>query len=178
MTGFPHLAAILTLFSFCLSAHSQVRSFASQSAEQLKAGIEDKHPSAFYALAAKLFESGKKDEATLWFYIGQIRYRVLLRSKEKSAELANESNVFSALSDQVGNTINRYAFGDIPVLLKTMGQALDWDESHRNGYTSKQQFKEQYDQVRNGLKQMRDEIVQKAAAIKQQRTQNGLDNRE
>jgi hypothetical protein len=178
MAKFRFVSTVACLFSFALCVHAQVKSFASQSAEQLKAGIEDKHPSVFYALAAKLFESGRKDEATLWFYIGQIRYRVLLNSKEKSAELANESNLFSALSEQVGTAINRYAFGDIPILVKTIGEALDWDDLHRNGYTSKQQFKEQYDRVRNGLKQMREEIVQKAAMIKQQRTQNGLDNRE
>jgi hypothetical protein len=178
MHRFRFLVVSLVLLLFGPSAHSQVKGFAAQSAEQLKAGIEDKHPSVYYALAAKLFESGKKDEATLWFYIGQIRYRALLRSLEKGTDRAHDSEIFSALSDQVGVPINRYAFGDLPVLTKIIGNALDWDDSHRNGYTSKQQFKEQYDLVRSGLKQMQGEIMQKTATIKQQRIQNGLDNRE
>jgi hypothetical protein len=101
-----------------------------------------------------------------------------LRSLEKGTDRAHDSEIFSALSDQVGVPINRYAFGDLPVLTKIIGNALDWDDSHRNGYTSKQQFKEQYDLVRSGLKQMQGEIMQKTATIKQQRIQNGLDNRE
>jgi hypothetical protein len=55
---------------------------------------------------------------------------------------------------------------------------LNWDDVHRNGFTSKQQFKEQYDLIRARLKRMEDEILQKSAMIKQQRTQAGLDNRE
>jgi hypothetical protein len=178
MPRFWFLVVSFALLSVCPSAHSQTKAFATQSAEQLKAGIEDKHPSVFYVLAAKLFESGKKDEATLWFYIGEIRYRILLRSREKGADEARESEMFSALSDKVGIPVNRYAFGDIPVLIKIMGDALNWDDSHRNGYTSKQQFKDQYELVRNGLKQMREEIVQKTGTIKEQRIQNGLDNRQ
>jgi hypothetical protein len=178
MTRFRYLILSFALLSFCPSARSQVRAFATQSIEQLKAGIEDKHPSAFYALAAKLFESGKKDEAVLWFYIGQIRYRVFLRSSGKGIDRGSESRTFSSLSDQIGTTIDRYAFGDIPVLIKTIDEALNWDDVHRNGFTSKQQFKEQYDLIRARLKRMEDEILQKSAMIKQQRTQAGLDNRE
>ena len=63
-----------------------------------------------------------RDEATLWFYIGQIRYRVLLRSLAKGTDQARDSEVFSALSDQVGVPINRYAFGDLPALTKIIGR--------------------------------------------------------
>ncbi|MBN2293380.1 MAG: hypothetical protein JXM70_13205 [Pirellulales bacterium] len=46
-----------------------------QSVDELKAGIEGKHPADYYFLAQKLFASGKKDEAVRWFYIGQLRFR-------------------------------------------------------------------------------------------------------
>ena len=48
------------------------------SIEQLKNGIENRHPSSLYILAEKLFAGGKKDEAVFWFYAGQLRYRVYL----------------------------------------------------------------------------------------------------
>ena len=45
-----------------------------QTPEQLKAGIERKHPATYYILASKLFADANKDDAVLWFYVGQLRY--------------------------------------------------------------------------------------------------------
>ena len=45
------------------------------SADELKKGIEKRHPAAYYLLAQKLFASGGRDEAVFWFYAGQLRYR-------------------------------------------------------------------------------------------------------
>jgi hypothetical protein len=49
--------------------------------EQLKKGIENRHPSTYYILAQKLFESGKKDEAVFWFSSRPAIRRCLLRSR-------------------------------------------------------------------------------------------------
>jgi hypothetical protein len=67
MHRFRFLVVSLVLLLFGPSAHSQVKGFAAQSAEQLKAGIEDKHPSVYYALAAKLLNQEKKTKRPFGF---------------------------------------------------------------------------------------------------------------
>jgi len=150
---------------------------ATLSIEQLKNGIENRHPSSLYILAEKLFAGGKKDEAVFWFYAGQLRYRVYLLVNQGKLDPSGDPAVFASLSEVVGRPINEYAFGDIPQLVKTIDAVIAWDRSHANALTPRQKYRSEYDQIVAGLTQMRDEVVRKADSIRKTRAANGLENR-
>ena len=147
------------------------------SIDQLKNGIENQHPTAFYILAQKLFTAGQKDDAVFWFYAGQLRYRVYLGVNKDKLDPSGDPALFASLSEEVGRPINEYAFGDIPQLAKTIDAVIAWDQSHANALTPRDKYKSQYDQIVAGLTQMRDQAVQQANSIRKTRTANGLQNR-
>lgn len=129
------------------------------SIEQLRNGIENRHPSGFYILAEKLFAAGKKDEAVFWFYAGQLRYRVYLLVNHGKQDPSGDPAVFASLSEVIGRPINEYAFGDVPQLAKTIDAVIAWDRSHANALTPRQKYRSEYDQIVAGLTQMRDEAT-------------------
>ena len=147
------------------------------SIEQIRNGIENKHPSYFYILAGKLFAAGKKDDAVFWFYAGQLRYRVYLLVNKDKLEPSGDPTLFASLSEEIGRPLNEYAFGDIPHLAKTIDAVVAWDKSHSNALTPREKYRSEYDQIVAGLTQMRDEVVRKADSIRKTRAANGLENR-
>ena len=150
---------------------------ATLSIEQLRNGIEHRHPSSFYILAGKLFAAGKKHEAVFWFYAGQLRYRVYLLVNKDKLDPSGDPAVFASLSEVVGRPLNEYAFGDIPELAKTIDAVIAWDQSHSNPLTPRDKYRSEYVQIIAGLTQMRDEVVRNADSIRKTRTANGLENR-
>jgi hypothetical protein len=132
--------------------------FNKQTTEELKFGIEHKHPAAYYILASKLFADGKKDEAVFWFYAGQLRYRFHLESN-RNLNPSGDPALFSSFSEVIGRPLNEYAFGDIPQLVKTIDDVLKWDETHENHFTSKTTHQEAYKGIRDGLVEMRGYVL-------------------
>lgn len=161
----------------CAFAQAQPRAgglenLAEQSAEQMRTGIETKHPAAFYALAKTLFEAGEKDEAVFWFYAGQIRYRAYLMSNPQ-LKPDGDPAVFASLSEVIGRPINVYAFGDIAGLAKTIDRALVWDAANPDGFAKGPER----EKSRSGLSALKAKILSTAGEIRATRTKNGLENR-
>ncbi len=144
--------------------------------EQLKKGIENQHPSTYYILAQKLFESGKKDEAVFWFYAGQLRYRFHLLANPK-LETSGDPALFASFSEVIGRPINEYAFGDLKALETTIDKVLTWDEETRNGFTSTKAHHAEWVKTRDGLNELRNYVIQNGDSIRAQRKANGLPNR-
>jgi hypothetical protein len=92
-------------------------------------GIENRHPSEYYRLAARLFWAGRKNEAVFWLYAGQLRYRAYLAAQPALAPDGAPA-LFSSLSETVGRPIDEYAFGDIPALCETLDRVIAWDAAH------------------------------------------------
>ncbi|MEX2213651.1 MAG: hypothetical protein WD768_05960 [Phycisphaeraceae bacterium] len=141
---------------------------------QILDGIEKQHPAAYYILAAKLFEEGKKDDAVFWFYTGQLRYRYHLMAN-KDLNPSGDPALFASLSEQVGRSLNEYAFGDIPKLAATIDRVLKWDDEHDNAFTAKSKNAAEYKKIRSGLGDMKDHITANEASIKRDRKAAGLD---
>ena len=144
--------------------------------EQLKKGIENQHPAIYYILAQKLFESGKKDEAVFWFYAGQLRYRFHLLANP-DLDPSGDAALFASFSEVIGRPINEYAFGDLKALDATLEKVLAWDEATANGFTSTKAHKPEWLKTREGLKGMRQQVMDSAESIRAQRKANGLPNR-
>jgi hypothetical protein len=171
--GFIFASAMLVLP--VSQAGGQVRSdqWNSLSAKQLESGIEKEHPAAYFILAQKLYGEGRRDDATMWFYIGQIRYRAYLITNP-NLNPSGDPAVFSSLFNTIGPVINGYAFGDIPQLLKIIDRALDWDAKNPDAFTPKSAKR---DEVRAGLAKLKLQIAAQQDEIRAQRKKNGLENR-
>jgi hypothetical protein len=171
------LAAVLA----CSAAAAQTPSagtddFNRLTPDQLKSGIQRQHPAAYYILAGKLFKAGDKDEAVFWFYAGQLRYRFHLGANPDLPR-SGDPALFSSLSEVVGRPLNEYAFGDIAQLSTTIEKVLAWDDKTANEFTSKKTHADAWKATRDGLGEMRKQVVANADQIRAQRTKNGLENR-
>jgi hypothetical protein len=147
------------------------------SIDELEKSIENQHPSSYYILAKKLFESEKKDDAVFWFYAGQLRYRVYLAVNQGKLEPSGDPALFASLTEEVGKPLNEYAFGDISQLVKAIDAVIAWDKSHSNQLTPRDQYQSEYNEITASLVELRDEAVQNEESIRQTRTANGLENR-
>jgi len=171
--GLIFAAAMLALPASQAAAQVRSDQWNTMSAKQLEAGIEKQHPAAYFILAKKMFEEGRRDDATMWFYIGQIRYRAYLITNP-NLNPSGDPAVFSALFNTIGPVINGYAFGDIPQLLKIIDRALDWDAKNPDSFTPKSAKR---DEVRAGLAKLKLQIAEQQDDIRAKRKSNGLENR-
>jgi hypothetical protein len=88
------------------------------------------NPPVVYALSKVLFEQGYKDDAAMWFYIGQLRARI-------DANLCQDKTARSAvgiLNDKFGPTINQYALQDTEKLKTTVKDAVEFVQEYEPTY--------------------------------------------
>lgn len=130
------------------------------------------HPSELMMKALPLLRSGRGEEATFWFYAGQLRWRSSLKENTQQ-DPTGEPALFSSLMDTVGSQVNEWAFGDIPQLQRTIDAVLEWDR--RNPDPSLDQTV--HAATRQGLEGLRVEIGLETDRIRSERTSRGLPNR-
>jgi hypothetical protein len=171
----PPAAIVLMGFIVLAAAGCESRSSSTmeETADQLKAHIENKHPATYYKLAGKLFQDGQKDEAVFWFYLGQLRYRFHLATA-RNLDPSGDPALFASLSEVVGRPLNEYAFGDIPKLAEAIDKVLEWDATHENGFTPKKGNEATLQAIRDGLLNMKTTILKDQDKIKAMRKEHGL----
>lgn len=135
-----------------------------------------KHPSELYLHAKHLFETGHKDDAVTWFYIGQLRWRYHLRVHPELPP-DGEPAAMDALNATLGQAINEWAGGSPKAWRAAINKALAWDTSHPNPITPKEKYAAQWQQVRAGLMQLDDYIRDNESQIRAERQARGLENR-
>jgi hypothetical protein len=145
-------------------------------AREIEQALPAEHPAPYYLYAGRLFGEGRKDDAVFWFYVGQLRYRFHLMANPGLSP-SGDPALFASLGATVGQTINEYAGGNVNDWVKAMDRALKWDADHPNGFTSKKKFGAIHDEIRAGLKKMRNQVKSQADMIREQRKKRGLENR-
>jgi hypothetical protein len=130
------------------------------------------HPAEMMQFAAQTFAAGNHDDGVFWFYLGQLRYRAYL-SANPQLEPSGEPAVFSALMATLGPPIDEWAFGDIPELAAAIDRVLAFDATHPDPSIPGAAVQG----TREGLAQMRDQILAEQESIAAQRAANGLANR-
>jgi len=88
------------------------------------------NPPVVYALSKVLFEQGYKDDAALWFYIGQLRARI-------DANLCQDETARGAvaiLNDKFGPIINKYTFQNIKKLETIVNDAVAFVRKYDGTY--------------------------------------------
>jgi len=138
--------------------------------------LAGQHPAEYYRRASALFKDGRKDDAVVIFYLGQLRYRAHLAAR-RDLEPDGDPALFASLSEAVGRPLNEYAFGDIPALARTIEAVLAYDQANPDRFTPPSQFPNAYAGVRSGLAAMKGQISADADSIRTKRRQNGLENR-
>jgi len=151
-------------------------SYARMSVAELKQQATSIHPAGLYILAGKLFSEGQKDDAVFWFYVGQIRYRFHLGANP-NLDPSGDPAVFSALQQTVGRRINEYAGGDPDSWARLIKKARQWDHDNPNDTTSKEKYRQIYEEILGGLDQMVAHIEKNKDSIREERAKRGLENR-
>jgi hypothetical protein len=139
---------------------------AMQTIQELEIGIQNKAPSAYFALATELFRSGQKDDAAFWYYVGQLRYRFMVLAKAKAAESSDEQAHFWLLSESVGQSIYEKADQRSAALVQALDRALAWDLEQPNGYTSKGAFSTEHARARQEMLALRQRIKTDPSGLK------------
>lgn len=88
------------------------------------------NPPVIYALSRELFQQDKKDDATYWFYLAQLRARYDANlCMDNSAKQA-----VSILNGEYGPDINTFAFQDLDNLEKTVTKVVDFVRTNEENY--------------------------------------------
>lgn len=143
---------------------------------QVVASLPDSHPAVLYAYASRLFEQGARDEAVMWFYAGQLRFRFHLRAHPELPR-DGEPALMASLNATVGQSLNEWAGGSPRGWAHAIDRALAWDSGHGNATTPKDRYHRALDETRKGLLGLRDQILSDKEQIAAQRTVRGLENR-
>jgi len=88
------------------------------------------NPPVIYALSRELYRQDKKDDATFWFYVAQLRARY-------DANLCMDNTAkqaVSILNGEYGPDINKYAFQDIDKLEKTVTKVCEFVRTNEENY--------------------------------------------
>jgi hypothetical protein len=129
-------------------------------------------PSELMAKAQALLGAGRGEEATFWFYAGQLRYRSYLAA-HRNLDQTGHPAVFAALIETIGRPVNEYAFGDVTKLASTISMVLEWDRR----YPDPSLAGPEHEKTRNALEGLREQIMAQADSIRRERQQLGLPNR-
>lgn len=144
--------------------------------DELIRTVPDQHPAAYYILATRLFEAGRRDEAVFWFYAGQLRYRIRLAC-HPDLPPSTEPALFASLQESAGRPINEYGAGDPDAWTGAMQRALDWDQATRNGFEPKAPCAAQIADQRGGLGELIRQVRENKEQLRRERAANGLPNR-
>jgi hypothetical protein len=140
------------------------------------ANLQDSHPSTYYEYAVRVFGEGDKDKAVMWFYVGQLRYRYHLAANP-DLPASGDPSLLASLNETVGRLMNQWAGGSPRDWTKSIDAALEWDLVNKNNYTPKEKHIKELTKTREGLKSLRESIIQNAESIRAQRKKAGLENR-
>jgi hypothetical protein len=138
--------------------------------------LAESHPGALYAYARRMFDAGRKDDAVMWFYAGQLRFRYHLKANP-SLPRDGEPALMVSLNATVGQTINEWAGGSPRQWADSIQKALDWDAKSPNPVTPKEQYGAALADMRSGLTDLAQQIRTSEDTIRTKRKSRGLENR-
>jgi hypothetical protein len=164
------LAAVLSVAAIAANAEAltmeQVNSLKPKEVEK---ALAESHPSMYIAYSIRQFKSGKQDDAVLWYYIGQIRWKYfLLVNPDPGAEAQ-----LAQVTKDFGQVIGDWAGESTQDWANTIKRALIWDAANPNSMPAKDHPAE-LEQARNFVEEMRSYVVRNEAAIAADRQARGI----
>lgn len=165
----------ITLWTGACASLGKPQSMAEQSADQLRVGLTQKHPSAYLYLARALWQEGEKDEATVFYYVGQIRYRAYINTLAAPEDIP-EVKLYESLKAELGDDINEYAARNLDNWLNLIDRALQWHREKPNEFLPKGDYSLLYELMIYNFDKLRDYIANNKELIRKQRAEQGLVN--
>ena len=165
----------LTVWITACAAPGKPQPVAEQSAEQLRVGLTQKHPSAYLYLARALWQEGEKDEAVVFYYVGQIRYRAYINTLAAPKDLP-EVKLYESLKAELGDDLNEYAARNLDNWLSLIDRALQWHRENPNEFLPKDDYSLLYELMIYNFDKLRDYIANNKQLIRKQRAEKGLVN--
>lgn len=112
------------------------------------------HPSKIWMQAADYMATGDMDAATIWFYAGQLRFRVLMDCPANPAN-PQDMIVFSAQFETMEPQINGWAAQNLDRFVDILDAVLAWDDenaAHPASYAdceqTRQKVRQTYENIR------------------------------
>lgn len=171
------LAAALCVTAVSIHAEALTAdAIQSMNNKKVEENLPDSHPSAYFHYAVKLFKANKQDLAERWYYVGQIRYRAHLLANPNLPANADPAE-FADINKNLEPAISNWAGGNVRIWVQSINEALQWDASHPNNFTSKEEHAAQIEQARDEVTKLRDTIKKSEAQIKAERASKGLMDR-
>jgi len=130
--------------------------------------LEEKHWTDFYGAAAEPFKEGKINDAALLFYLGQLRYRYYVASHTKEETVADRT-AFASLHRVFGADINYELGEDIDNYIKILEAVIEWAEANDYKFYSKKKDPDKYEEILNGLKELRQHFIDNKDSIIEER---------
>ena len=129
----------------------------------------------FYQKANEEYAAGNRDEAVTFFYVGQLRGRVLVACQNVPRD--RDPALLASLNESVGRVMNEYAGGSPAGWAAAIDRALAYDAANPDPNTPSPACRAERERQRAGLTELRDHILANVDQIREQRTANGLPNR-
>jgi hypothetical protein len=154
-------------------AQDQSKDFLKLPQQQAERELPSSHPANFLVYASRRFQEGAKEDAVLWFYVGEIRYRFYL-AVNPNLPPDGDPALFGSLHESVGSVINGWAGADPNAWAKQMGRALEWDAANDNQFTSKTAHAKEWQETRSGLETLKNWVLTNKEHILEERKKHGL----
>lgn len=139
---------------------------------EIESRVPNANPLNYFLYAARLFKDGESDKAVFWYHAGELRYKFMLFAHRSPPDEGQA--LFESMQATVGQPISLYAASDTKKWVEQIDAVLRWDASTPNGFTSKTEYRRQWEDARGWLLKVRDQIVTHADEIQKQRAQQGI----
>jgi hypothetical protein len=164
------LAAVLSVAAISANAAAltmeQVNTLKPREVEK---SLTESHPSMYIAYSIRQFKSGKQDDAVLWYYIGQIRWKYFLLLNPD----ANDEAQLALITKNYGQAVGDWAGESTQDWANTIKRALTWDSANPNSMPAKDHPAE-LEQARKLVEDMRTYVIRNEAAISADRQARGI----
>jgi hypothetical protein len=144
--------------------------------KEVERSLPDSHPSVIFAYSMRLFKAGKQDNAVVWYYVGQIRYRFHLMANPDLPKDGDPA-LLASVNSSLGTAISDWAGGTPRTWANSINRALTWDATQPNTFTPKEAHSAELEQVRKSVQEQRDHILKTEAEILSERKSRGFDDR-
>lgn len=84
--------------------------------------------------------------------------------------------LYYALRYSLGTPINEYAGQNVDNWARLIEEAYKWHSDNRNGFNPKASHKQIYQEIETSMIELRDYVLENKEEIRNQRTENGLNN--
>ena len=128
-----------------------------KSIDEMKKLLPTIHPAGYFMLSAKLYDKQSFDEAVVFLYVAQIRFRTYFKVYP-NLDPSGDPALFDSLLNNIGQAVNGYAGKNITNWITQIENAKKWHRENRYTLIPQDMYKDYYKEIIDGLNEMVDEL--------------------